>query len=374
MQILLVALANAWRPFFLHSALVLASAWAAAYLPAHIPAGFVNPYLAAAPPLPASFIRWDAHWYTYIAAQGYDDKSVVFFPALIFLIRSVAAPGIDYAAAGLVVCNSFAFFSFVAMYAAFRRDFPPLLVNRALYAYAVMPTSVFLNSIYTEPLFITFALASLFFARREQWWPAGVCAALATLTRNLGVCLFFGLAYEYWFSSRHRTATFRSILALALAPCVLAGFMAYNLLSFGDPLMFVHSQQAWGRSFGWPVDNFVRNLGHMAVLLPNTQAGIALDSFLVLSGFVGLSAATISRRYAIPASYLLVGWLWFLIPLFSTSSFLPLYSMSRFMLVVFPLYLVFAHMPRVLFGCFFVVNTLLLSLCTILFVNWYWIG
>lgn len=374
MKCLLAALAGTWRPFFLHTVIVLSSAWLAVYLPAHVPAGFVNPNLGPASPLTAAFTKWDAHWYTFIAAQGYDARSVVFFPALVLLIRGVAALGLDYAAAGLVVCNFFAFLSFVVMYAVFSRDFPAWLVERALFVYAVMPTSVFLNSIYTEPLFITFALACVFFARQGGWWPAGVCAALSALTRNLGACLIFALAWEYWHSQRLGGLRRRSALALTLAPFAVLGFMAYNALFFGDPVAFVHSQQAWGREFGWPGDNFARNIEHMTALLPNTQAGIALDTFLALTGFFGLCAATFSRQYAVPVSYLLVGWLWFLIPLFSTSSFLPLYSMSRFLLVVFPLYLVFARMPTAVYACFLVVNALLLSLCTILFVNWYWIG
>jgi Gpi18-like mannosyltransferase len=374
MELFKAALAKAWRPFFLHTAIVLTSAWLASYLPAHVPAGFVNPCLAQPSPFAASFLKWDAHWYTYIAAQGYDAKSVVFFPILVLLIRLVAGLGLDYVAAGLLVCNVFAFLSFVALSAAFRYDFPPPVTERALYVYAVMPTSIFLNSIYTESLFITFALTCVLLARQGKWWQAGACAALAALTRNLGVFLFFGLAYEYWVRHRSNRQIPRSVLALLLAPCVVLGFMAYTAVFFGDPLAFVHSQQAWGRSFGWPWDNFVRNLEYMKLLFPNTQTGIALDSFLVLSGFAGLAAATLSPRYGIPVSYLLVGWLWFLVPLFSTSPFLPLYSMSRFLLVVFPLYPVFTRMPKVVFGCFLAVNALLLSLCTILFVNWYWIG
>lgn len=367
-------MAGAWRPFLLHSLIVFSSAWWAAYLPSHVPAGFINPYLSPASSLAAALTKWDAHWYTYIAVQGYDERSVVFFPALVLLIRGLAVLGFDYATAGLVGCNVFAFVSFVAMYAAFAVDFSPRLATRALFVYAVMPTSFFLNSIYTEPLFISFALACVFFARQTRWWPAGVCAALATLTRNLGVCLFVGFAWEYWQSRGLSGMRARSILALALAPCAALMFIAYNAISFGDPVAFVHSQQAWGREFGWPVGNFVRNLEHMTALLPNTQAGIALDTFLVLTGFSGLCAATFSRQYAIPVSSLLVGWLWFLVPLFSTSPFLPLYSMSRFLLVIFPLYPVLARMPNAVFICFLFVNALLLSLCTILFVNWYWVG
>jgi hypothetical protein len=374
MNIFLASVRGVWHPFLLHSLLVILSAWLAAGLPAHVPAGFINPYLAEVPPLAAALLKWDAHWYTYIAFQGYDEHSVVFFPVLVVLIRSVAGLGLSYAASGLLVCNLFAFLSFVAMQAAFRRDFSAEVANRALFAYAVMPTSFFLNSVYTEPLFLTFALTCVYFSRRGNWWPAGACAALAALTRSVGVFLFFVVAYELFCS---RQKTFRltlTVLSPALAPLALLAFMVYNAVAFGDPLAFVHSQQAWGRTFGWPVDNYIRNLGLLGVLWPNTQAGIALDTFLVTGGFVALGAATLCRRLAMPVSYLLVGWLWLLIPLFSTAPFLPLYSMSRFLLVVFPLYIVFATMPKDLFACFLFVNALLLSLCTILFVNWYWVG
>ena len=370
----LYAAARIWRPILLHSAIVLFSVWLATSLPAHIPAGFINPYLVDMPPITALLIKWDAHWYTFIAAQGYDEKSVVFFPMLIVLIRAAAGLGLSHSIAGLLVCNLFAILSFGVMHAAFRRDFSGRTADRALLAYAVMPTSFFLNSVYTEPLFLTFSLACVYFARQGEWWPAGICAALAALTRNLGVCLFFLVGYELYLSRKADGRPAWALLAPFLAPATLLGYMAYNALSFGDPLAFVHSQQAWGRSFGWPTDNYIRNLGLLGAVWANTQAGIALDAFLVLSGLVGLGAATLSRRQPIPTSYLLVGWLWFLIPLFSTSPFLPLYSMSRFLLVVFPLYIVFAGMPKAIFVCFLVVNALLLSLCTILFVNWYWVG
>ncbi len=374
MNRLLSTVGAIWRPFLLHSGIVMFSAWLAGRLPAHIPAGFINPYLVDVPPLVAPFIKWDAHWYTYIAVQGYDEKSVVFFPVLVVLIRAVSGLGLSHAVAGLLVCNLFAGLSFAVMQAAFRRDFPAPLADRALLVYAVMPTSFFLNSVYTEPLFLTFSLMCVYYARRRIWWPAGSCAALAALTRNLGVCLFFLVAYELYLSRKADGRPTWDLLSPFFAPLAVLGYMAYNALSFGDPLAFVHSQQAWGRSFGWPADNYIRNLGLLKALWPNTQAGIALDAFLVLIGLAGLASATFSRQGSVPASYLLVGWLWFLIPLFSTASFLPLYSMSRFLLVIFPLYIIFAGMPKAIFVCFLVVNALLLSLCTILFVNWYWVG
>lgn len=362
------------RPFLLHLAIVAAAVWLAGKLPAHVPAGFVNPAYSPASPLLDPFIRWDAHWYTYVAAHGYSERSVVFFPVLVLLIRLLAGLGLDHAAAGVLLGNLFALTSFIAMAAAFRKDFPARQAERALLAYAVMPTSFFLNSVYTEPIFLTFALSSIYLVRCRHWWLAGFFAALAALTRNLGVFLFFFAAWEYWLEHRRQKGLSWAILSLALAPAAFIGFMIYNELLLGNPVAFMTSQQSWGREFGWPWDNFLRNLRLMPFIMPNTQAGIALDTFLVLLGLAGLVTATFSRRYPIPPSYLAVAWLWFLIPLFSTSSFLPLYSMSRFLLVVFPIYLVIAQMPADLYYGFIIVNALLLFVCTILFVNWYWVG
>lgn len=55
------------------------------------------------------FIKWDAHWYTYIAEHGYTAQSLVFFPAVIVFIKILSYFGLQVAVAGLVICNVFAF-------------------------------------------------------------------------------------------------------------------------------------------------------------------------------------------------------------------------------------------------------------------------
>lgn len=358
--------------FLLHTAVVLAAAALSGLIVPNTIMGFVNPTLTGASPFAEKFMRWDAHWYTYVAENGYSAKSIVFFPAIILLIRGLALTGLSYQAAGLIVCNLFALLSFSVMYRVFRLDLTAGDARRALMAYALMPASLFINSVYTEPLFITFALACVYFTRKGDWWKAGLFAALATLTRNLGICLVFFMLYEYW--TRYSSRLKGSFAALALAPAALLLFMGYNWWLLGDPLAFANAQQDWGRRFGLPWISLYDNLRLISALPFMTVTGPALDLAAFVAGGSGLTLLTFSRRFRPRASYLLIGWLWFLIPLFSTSPFFPLYSLSRFILIIFPLYMLAAGLPRLPRLALFAAGACGLALHTILFINWYFVG
>jgi hypothetical protein len=362
-----------WLSFFIHSAIVVIALVLAEYLPYHEPLGFINSSLPATSPIVETFIRWDAHWYTYIAEHGYDSQTIVFFPGLPVLIRLVSYLGLGTGAAGFVICNLCAFFSFCLMYHLFRLDYPEQITQRALIAYAVVPTSFFLNSIYTEAPFIVFSLACVYFARTGRWRYAGMFAAAATLTRSLGICLFFLLLYEYWYGDRRKSSGSPSA-AILLAPMALSAFMAYNYSLTGDPFAFVHSQQLWGRQFGFPWENIAGNI--RLIFTPGWPVvpGIILDSFTVLTSLAGLLALTLSARFRVWKAYLILGWLWLIVPLFSMTPEFPLYSLSRFVLIIFPLYLFAAQLPgRVYYG-YVLISSALMALCTALFVNWFWLG
>lgn len=360
--------------FCLHIVIVLAALLLTDAVPGREAAGFINPSASGVPPLIEKFIKWDAHWYTYIAEHGYDIQSIVFFPVTILLIRGLAVMGLDHITAGFVLCNLFTLVSFYLMAKTFLLDFPAEQTQRALLAYGVLPTSFFLNSVYTESIFLVFSLASIYCVRTKHWWWAGIFAALATLTRNLGILLVAVLVYEFgkhYLQNRRFKLSMVSLLFPAIA---LAAFATYNYLLFGNPIAFVNSQQAWGRRFGYPWDNFWNNLNVLTTHVPVTEIGVYLDTVLVSLAFIALLAVSLVPRYRIPPCYLITGWLWFLVPLFSTSPIYPLYSMARFVIVVLPLYLFAARLPSGLFYPFIGVSAFGLLICTALFINWAWLG
>jgi len=150
--------------------------------------------------------------------------------------------------------------------------------------------------------------------------------------------------------------------------------MGYNLYLVGDPIAFVNSQQAWGRHFGLPWQNIWSNLPLAFAKNPDNQPGVALDSLTVIISLIGLLYITIFPKFKVHRSYLILGWSWFMIPIMFSATELPLYSMSRFMLPIFPLYLFFAQLPPKVFYCYIVISAFILLLCSSLFINWYWIG
>jgi hypothetical protein len=363
-----------WFAFFTHTLLFFIGYLLADKLPHHPPAGFVDQSLYPMPPSIEKLVRWDAHWYTYVAGHGYDAKSIVFFPLLILLMKLLSYLGIHMALAGLLLCNLFAFLSFWIMDLTFRLDFSTREVHYSLLSYALMPTSLFLNSIYTEPIFITCALLCIYFTKRNKWWYGGIAGAFATLTRNLGIFLFLFMLYELANKNKQLRKSPYIIMPLFLLPIALLLFMLYNQYLLGDPIAFINSQQGWGRHFDFPWRSLWSNIPLTFSPNPSSQPGIALDTFTVISSIIGLLSLSFLPRFKIPASYLLIGWLWFLIPLISTAPGLPLYSMSRFILPVFPLYLFWGQLPPKIYYCYLLISASILLLCTSFFINWYWIG
>jgi hypothetical protein len=241
-------------------------------------------------------------------------------------------------------------------------------------AFAVMPTSIFLNSIYTEPVFLTFTLACVYYARIGKWWRSGLFAAMATLTRNIGVFLVLLMIYEFWEQYKKEWSVRRfpfSSLAITLPPLVFLGFMAYNYWLLGDPLAFVSAQKAWGREFSPPWVNIWNSFRQV---LQGAEMAIVLDFLMVVLGIFGLLSMTLLPGLNIPRSYVIISWIWFLIPLCSTTPWMPLYSMSRFVLVIFPLYLCIAQLPVYLYRMIIMIGAVGMAVCSTLFTNWHWLS
>lgn len=361
-------------PFMVHSLIVFLSAFAAMQMPEFAPAGFVNPLRDQTIPLIEKFIKWDAHWYTYIAQHGYDKQNIVFFPFLVLLLRTCSELGLNITLSGFILCNVFAFLSFVFLYLVVRQDFSEELAQRALAVYAVMPTSFFLNTIYTEPIFLTFSLASLYYLRQDQWWTAGILAALATVTRNIGIVIFFVMVYQYVTAFPQCRKQAKAVGAMMVPLGALLGFMAYNYWKIGDAFAFFTGQQAWGRDFEFPWINLWNNALLIQSRFPAIEPGVVLDMILVPFCLAVLFWLPFRFDVSIRLPYLVLGWIWFFIPLFSTSPWFPLYSMSRFVLVIFPLYILVAQLPTPLFRFYWLASAVVLFFCTFWFTGWHWIG
>ncbi|MER5509105.1 mannosyltransferase family protein [Streptomyces sp. NPDC002766] len=144
--------------------------------------------------------RWDALWYTRVAELGYGyevrlpngdvHSNLAFFPLLPWLERLLhAVTPLSYAGAGLGV-------SLVASLAAAWGIFAvvELVYDRgtAVYAvllWAVLPVGIVQSMAYSESLFTALAAWALYAVLTGRWPAAGALAALAGLTRPVGLAV-----------------------------------------------------------------------------------------------------------------------------------------------------------------------------------------
>ncbi|MDP3899087.1 MAG: glycosyltransferase family 39 protein, partial [Mesorhizobium sp.] len=157
----------------------------------------------------------------------------------------------------------------------------------------LIPGTHFYSSAYSESLFLLCCLSALALARRRYWVAAGAAAALATLTRNIGIILVVPILL-YFIQSPQSASLRERFLSLRVADVLplfaglslpviaLGGYMAYLHALTGDALAFVHVQAAWGRKFTSPLVVLLFPDGDLAYVPSHIAAWISLALIGVL--------------------------------------------------------------------------------------------
>jgi hypothetical protein len=339
--------------------------------------------------------RWDVLWYIQVADHGYTwspppiQSNLAFFPLfpLTMHVLTLITPFSAYAA-GLVIVD----LSFPATLYFFHRlvlrDFDADVADRAVYYLGLFPTALFFYASYSEALYMLCCVGCVYALRLRRWWVAGLCGMGASLTRQLGLLLVVPFAMEAlaWWRSQPRDGLnrYKPWLAFALVPGGIVVFMVYLQARFGDPFLFLRAQAAWKRGLSFPWDGAALDIsrlahipGHFSAHTRGALEAIAtLDlAFLVLFlVLIGLGA----RR--LPSAYTLYGAIVMLAILMSPATGqgqpLPLLSISRFDLTIFPPFIVLGLLGRspMMDRLIQAASVSLLVLFTILFVRGRWIA
>jgi hypothetical protein len=337
--------------------------------------------------------HWDGEHYVRLAMGGYlnppDNVSPAFFPMYPLLMRSFAelfgGPISKEALSvwGPLISLLFLPFAFYFIYSIAFEGWGERVARDTVLILAFFPTTFFLNAAYTESLFLALSAGSLWAIRvRKDLLVAGVLAALAAATRNVGIFLVVPLMYE-WIKDIE-SFRWRGIYLL-LAPGGLLAYMGYLWARFGDPLLFYSAQESWGRQATGPLDTArrawgaaVEGAGGLLDLWAHpTPSNVANElagasNFFNLAFFVFAMVVLLAGLRYLPLSLTVYGLL-LVAPatLFGTPGS-PLMGTPRYVLVAFPVFIVLALLfrNRVLLGGWLVVSTLLsLAMCG-LFVSW----
>jgi hypothetical protein len=299
--------------------------------------------------------RWDAPHYTDIAVFGYMafdpgnltpppgyaqvfpgdlDLYIVFFPLYPWLVGAVNAVIGAPLAAAFVVSTVASLFVAPLLYRLVAVDCGPSIGRWAAGLLIVFPTAYFLHIGYTESLFLALAFGSMWMARTDRWWGAGLLGGLAALTRANGLILIPALAVEAWLQWRHHRRL-KVGWAVALGGVVI-GFAVYlgvNLAIYGDPLAFSEIQRShWFKDLSPPWEGIGGMIGWTANADPDNAFMLGWME-LAFTG-LGLAATVATALWLRPTWAVWMAGNWLLIVSTGFVMSVPRYSLVLFGIVV----------------------------------------
>jgi uncharacterized membrane protein (UPF0136 family) len=361
------------------------------------------------------FRNWDGTWYRLVAIDGYNPEmaaKAAFWPLYPWLMDAGARlTGWTPETIGYLISNIAFFFALYFLFRLVSHDFDVTVAQRTLWAVALFPTAFFFNAVYTESLFFLLVVAALYMARRGDWWLAGGIGLLAALTRSAGVMLLAPFAVLFiqqfgWNPARWFPRAFGAALP-ALGPLIFGYVLRENGLKFFD---WADQQWQWNRFSATPWRTFDCTLngceaevrfisgqtgesyvhpidwGWIGQLFDNLNWTFITSSefrfrfgeshvlelvvtvLAILLVLIGLRLVPLYyTAFVVPA---------LIVPLLTPSSVNPLMSMPRFVLPLFPLFVVAALLIRnrtlgwVLATC----SSILLVILSMQFALWYWVS
>jgi Gpi18-like mannosyltransferase len=315
--------------------------------------------------------NWDGVWYSLIGEYGYwydpapHPAVTAFWPLYPLLLRvGHLLTGIGIPLLGVLFSNVTFLAALALLHRLVRHDYSGAAADRAVWLTALFPTAFYFSAVYTESLFLFLALGAFYAARMGRWGWAAAAGALAALTRNTGVLLLLPLGLllvqQYGW---HPRLWWRQAIPLLAIPLALLAYLGYIGLLWGNPLLPFEMQREplWDRYQTWPwitLGEAVRMLDHtwfnllMAQPTVQTMASFEfrqafMDSkFYDLISTVAFLPLVAYSLWRLRPAYGLYALTSILVPLTSPSHFTPLFCMPRYLIILFPCFVVLALLVR----------------------------
>ena len=332
--------------------------------------------------------RWDAGFYTSIATYGYnwvkertytpDMAFLPVYPLAIHLVSGLTNTGCALSPylstcttlGALLISNIALLTALLLLFDLTQHHFSRAVAWRAALLLLISPISIFLSGIYTESLFLVLSVLVFWLLARDKFELAVIAAAIASLTRSVGVALFLPLLWVAWRSAAP-VRPYR--LALAFVPALLlGGYILFIGATVSDPLAFFKSySMAWGRSAGSPLQAFTVYFSGAPVSFFGWSP--AWQDLIMTCFYLALAIILLTRKQPdVLRIWGLFALFALLIPIASGS----LLSMPRYGATLFPFYVLLARwadrLPKqvIIYGSAAALALFML----VRFVTWRWIA
>lgn len=343
-----------------------------------------TPWIPDVHPLLQAYARWDSGWYLNIVLHNYrfesveQNASIVFFPLYPLLMEGLGKIlNHQYILSGIIISSLSLAGATLFLYFLAKIDLKKTKLAYSSVLYLLLyPYAFFHVAVYTESLFLLTVLGSFYFARKKQWLPAALFAALSSAARPTGLVMFLILFLEYLDQVNFDFKKIKEdILWIFLAPLGIIMYMGFLFTKFGDPFLFMKAQKAWSRETSLSPFKFFDMLSsyfHDFLGIFTEQAPYHLSNGIDFFVFVFFVAASIYVFFKVRKSYGAFMFISIMIPALTQT----LVSIGRYAAVLFPIYILAAlKLKKQPFNYGVIILLSMLSAFSILmFVNSYWLG
>lgn len=352
-----------------------------------IPLGSKDRFLGGGPqnfqisPYLFSWANFDGEHYLSIAIFGYKSLEQAFFPVYPILISFFAKPDpfnllaslINSTVAGLLISNISFVLALIFLFELIKKDFSQKISYLTIILILIFPTSFYFGALYNESPFLLLTVLSFYFARKGNWFFAGIFGAVASATRIFGILLLPALLIEVW----QKKEPFSKWLWIFLMPLGLGIYMLYLYLTVGDPIAFYNFQKLVGEQHQQGIILLPQVYFRYFKMLLTTNIGNPIFQTVVLEFITGLIFFLLpiyGYFKKIRISYLFFAFFGFLIPTIQGS----FSSTPRYVIVLFPAFLAAAlwisGLPKKLRVIILSLSFSFLIVETALYLRGYWVA
>lgn len=181
--------------------------------------------------------RWDYSWYIDIARDWYQPMgrgsfSIVFSPLYPILIRLATFITHNFLISTIFVSIFFSFTASILLFELTLLDFERRVSFLAVWFLNVFPAAYFLQASYTESLYLTLSLLTIYLFRKNLFVQSGIVGILTSITRLNGILLISALLTEI-------KSIKKSIITFIMFPLGTLFYLIINYYIFHDPFYFL---------------------------------------------------------------------------------------------------------------------------------------
>lgn len=277
--------------------------------------------------------RFDANWYVSLAEHGYgsvpgDDHFPPLYPLLIRILKPVLGNAF---LAGLFLSHAATLLALKLLYETFLQWGEKSTGRRAFLLFVIYPTFFFFFSAYSEPVFLVAVLLSIRAMQARSWGWAGFWTFCAILTRLQGVALLAPMLYLLW-KDQPAMQRFSHWLAGIIAGSSGLLYLYLRSLQVTEGAVPI-VESVWHARLVPPWETY---LYAVRTLISGNFTFNDLLNWVVATLFIGLF---LWGWRQIPLEYNLYTAFSLLIILIRIVDTQPLISMSRYSLMLFPVFL-----------------------------------